>query len=151
MAIFKPSTKNVTLCLAVGAWLAGACGSGGVGGVGGSGGTGGRNQCIDTGDTCTPGVPIPRERQCVIGYDCCTNTCICGPDGKVRCNVTCNGNGEGGACGTDAGTGGGGPGTLCDSHSDCHAQLRCCYPCGIPDCHNQCMAPMPDGQCPLFP
>lgn len=133
---------NVTLWLTLSSSTVIACSSGPIGGGTGGGG----NACIDAGDACTPGVPIPRDEQCVVGFDCCVNVCTCGTDGKVRCEVTCDGNGSGGACGGD-----GGPGTRCDSDSVCGSGLKCCYPCGIAGCENQCMAPMPDGRCPLFP
>jgi hypothetical protein len=42
-------------------------------------------------------------------------------------------------------------GAHCSSDSDCGPGLLCCYPCGIPGCTNQCMAPASDGKCPLFP
>jgi hypothetical protein len=46
----------------------------------------------------------------------------------------------------------GGPGDLCTNMSDCMRGLLCCYPCGIPDCMNRCMAPDPrTGRCPLIP
>jgi hypothetical protein len=40
--------------------------------------------------------------------------------------------------------------TGCTSNSQCPRGQLCCYPCGIPGCQNQCMAPAPNGQCPLF-
>jgi len=34
----------------------------------------------------------------------------------------------------------------------CAKGLLCCYPCGVPDCENQCMKPDPNtNECPLFP
>jgi hypothetical protein len=138
--------RGIAIGLGLSATVGVACGTGPVGG--GTGGSGGGNECIDTGDRCTPGVPIPREQQCVRGVDCCVNTCTCGDDGTVRCQMKCDpSSGSGGSCGSDAG----GPGTRCVSDSQCGTGLKCCYPCGIPDCENQCMAPMPNGQCPLFP
>lgn len=65
-----------------------------------------------------------------------------------------------GACpATDAGVadsgsrdaGGGSMGDLCDMHLDCMTGLLCCYPCGIPGCHNRCIPPTPAGICPFFP
>lgn len=38
----------------------------------------------------------------------------------------------------------------CTSDSDCANGERCCYPCGIPGCQNECMPTMGAG-CPLFP
>jgi hypothetical protein len=40
--------------------------------------------------------------------------------------------------------------TLCDSNADCPTGQLCCYPCGIPDCHNVCMEPVRK-RCPMFP
>ena len=84
----------------------------------------------------------------------CTADCpgVCGCDGKFYCN----------ACGAAAAgidvTGddsckkdGGGPGTACKLHTECNTGLKCCYPCGQAGCQNQCMQPMPNGQCPAFP
>jgi hypothetical protein len=39
--------------------------------------------------------------------------------------------------------------TLCHSNADCPTGQLCCYPCGIPDCHNICMAPV-NKRCPMF-
>ena len=39
----------------------------------------------------------------------------------------------------------------CRSDDECGAGEVCCYPCGIPGCANACMAPAPEGGCPLFP
>jgi|SRR6185369_1769650 len=38
--------------------------------------------------------------------------------------------------------------TTCTSDSDCPANWKCCYPCGIPDCNFVCMQVK---RCPLFP
>jgi hypothetical protein len=42
-------------------------------------------------------------------------------------------------------------GATCTSDQDCASGLKCCYPCGIPDCQNVCMTPDIRGSCPLFP
>jgi hypothetical protein len=39
--------------------------------------------------------------------------------------------------------------TLCNSNADCPTGQLCCYPCGIPDCHNICMDPV-NKRCPMF-
>lgn len=39
----------------------------------------------------------------------------------------------------------------CTSDDQCGPGERCCYPCGIPGCTNQCMAPDAAGECPMFP
>jgi len=41
-------------------------------------------------------------------------------------------------------------GATCTSDQDCASGLKCCYPCGIPDCQNVCMMPDERGSCPLF-
>jgi hypothetical protein len=131
--------RRLTFGLALSSGVGMACGTGPIGG--GSGGV--PNWCIDDGDICTPGVPVPRDRLCLQGVDCCVNTCTCGEDGRITCRMVCEG--SGGSCG-------GGPiGTRCDTDSQCHSLLKCCYPCGIEGCQNECMMPMPNGQCPLFP
>jgi hypothetical protein len=51
---------------------------------------------------------------------------------------------------------GGGEGEVCITHEDCDGDLRCCYPCGIPDCANICTVPCDPrepfciGGCPMF-
>jgi hypothetical protein len=42
-------------------------------------------------------------------------------------------------------------GAYCSTDSDCAGGLKCCYPCGIPGCHNECIKPLPSGLCPAFP
>ncbi|MBK7582861.1 MAG: hypothetical protein IPI67_22035 [Myxococcales bacterium] len=90
---------------------------------------------------------------CVKKPQACDADCpgVCGCDGKFYCNA-CNAN----AMGVDASLdpscfGDAGAGAACASDSECNQGLKCCYPCGIPGCSNQCMAPMPNGQCPMFP
>jgi hypothetical protein len=39
----------------------------------------------------------------------------------------------------------------CDADSQCGRGLKCCYPCNAPGCNDQCVKPMPNGMCPLFP
>ncbi|MBI3658822.1 MAG: hypothetical protein HY232_20710 [Acidobacteria bacterium] len=38
----------------------------------------------------------------------------------------------------------------CQSDDECDKGARCCYPCGIADCENICMAVGEDGECPLY-
>jgi hypothetical protein len=84
----------------------------------------------------------------------CTADCpgVCGCDGKVYCNA-CGAN----AMGVDTdptatcNAGDAGAGTTCQSDNECQPGLKCCYPCGIPGCQDQCMAPDANGQCPMFP
>jgi hypothetical protein len=42
-------------------------------------------------------------------------------------------------------------GAACTSDLECAVGLKCCYPCGIPGCTNECIPPGPGGSCPLFP
>jgi hypothetical protein len=50
-----------------------------------------------------------------------------------------------GACGqVDAGG-------ACTSDSQCAGGLKCCYPCGVAGCTNQCITPTAGGTCPLYP
>jgi hypothetical protein len=69
-------------------------------------------------------------------------------------NVICNGLPSGyaprplahtGACtGLDAGS-------ACTSDTQCGPGLKCCYPCGVQGCTNQCITPQANGTCPLYP
>jgi hypothetical protein len=54
-------------------------------------------------------------------------------------------------CGATLRRGGGNQGAECSTDSDCSQGLKCCYPCGIPNCHDQCLRPEPSGRCPLYP
>lgn len=82
----------------------------------------------------------------------CTADCpgVCGCDGTFYCNE-CTAN----AMGVDITGGlecmGGGEGTTCTTDAQCNPSLRCCYPCGVPGCTNECMQPDANGQCPMFP
>lgn len=57
----------------------------------------------------------------------------------------------------DATMSGGQPGDLCGEPGEatCSTSLVCCYPCGIPGCHNKCAVPCSDswcsGGCPMLP
>jgi hypothetical protein len=42
-------------------------------------------------------------------------------------------------------------GSDCTSTPECASGLACCYPCGIPGCHDKCIKVDADGKCPLFP
>jgi hypothetical protein len=55
--------------------------------------------------------------------------------------------------GTTTKGGGLGEGEICQDMPDaCAEGLKCCYPCGIPDCMNTCIKPdLMTGECPLFP
>jgi hypothetical protein len=39
----------------------------------------------------------------------------------------------------------------CAGDDECAPGLKCCYPCGIQGCVNQCIQPDANGECPLFP
>jgi hypothetical protein len=41
--------------------------------------------------------------------------------------------------------------STCTSSSQCPPGLLCCYPCGLPACHNVCSRPNAGGNCPVFP
>ena len=74
---------------------------------------------------------------------------VCGCDGKFYCNA-CMANEQG----VDVSTGDSckkNSGEQCGASEECKTGLLCCYPCGIQGCENECMAPDPNGQCPLFP
>lgn len=42
-------------------------------------------------------------------------------------------------------------GSACTFDDECNTGLKCCYPCGIPGCENQCTVPDGTGECPAFP
>lgn len=41
-------------------------------------------------------------------------------------------------------------GKLCDNDSQCTGGTLCCYPCGHPGCHDECLTPI-NGHCPYYP
>jgi hypothetical protein len=125
-------------------------GSGGNCGVDGSAGSAGA--IGDGGDVC-PAYPFD-----AIGTHCSTEGMTCSEgctDACSFCNVIrCQG-------GTwqklevfpdpSCRDGGLEAGATCTSDQECGSGLKCCYPCGIPDCQNVCMTPDIGGSCPLFP
>jgi len=80
----------------------------------------------------------------------CPEDCpgVCGCDGKQYCNA-CGANAAGVDTSDDATACQ--VGKKCSTDSECGKGLKCCYPCGIPGCENQCTVPMPSGQCPMYP
>jgi hypothetical protein len=159
----------------------GAGGNGGSGGGSGSStggssggtssGSGGSSGGADAG-----GGPCTSDAQCGQGLLCgfpeadacsATGRCFlaqgamckayepgCACDG-TEINLICNGLPPGYAskpllytwqCGQGLEAGAG-----CTSDSQCGAGLKCCYPCGIVGCHNECLTPDPGGRCPAFP
>jgi hypothetical protein len=85
----------------------------------------------------------------------CDTDCpgVCGCDGKFYCNE-CNANTAGTNASNDQSckkTDGGAQGTPCTDSNQCNSGLKCCYPCGVQGCENQCIPPDPSGNCPLFP
>ena len=80
---------------------------------------------------------------CSAGQYCCNPSCgICGPAGGLCPNIAC---GTGGATSANLTAG-----EACTTGS-CAPGLLCCYPCGTAGCTNQCMQPMSNGQCPMYP
>lgn len=85
---------------------------------------------------------------------CLPATCpgACGRDGNVYCGEC-----EANLAGVDVdpedscNLTGKAAGELCDQDTDCQGKLRCCYPCGIAGCDNQCTATDSSGECPAFP
>lgn len=78
----------------------------------------------------------------------------CACDG-TEINVICNGLPSGydtkplantGACTAHVDAGGG-----CTSDTQCGTGQKCCYPCGVAGCTNQCTAVAPGKSCPLYP
>jgi hypothetical protein len=134
----------------------GSAGRGGAAGAGGGGVCGGiagltcdGEQWCDYPDNCGDG---DVQGVCRPKPAACTKDCpgVCGCDGNFYCNA-CTAQQQGidvspGATCPDAST----PRT-CTSDNDCSGGLKCCYPCGIPDCSNVCMTPDRNGECPLFP
>jgi hypothetical protein len=118
----------------------------------------------DASSSCSPSQPChpyfcgcgscnPADIICVSDSRSCPLACpiSCPELATTVCECT------GGSCAvvhSDGGTasdgGGGTAGSSCMGDGDCMSGLLCCYPCGIPGCTNQCMAPM-GGHCPLFP
>lgn len=86
---------------------------------------------------------------CVKKPGACDASCpgVCGCDGKFYCNeCMAQSAGTDGSQSTSC-MGDGGVGTTCGSDGECAPGLKCCYPCGIPGCQNQCTQPGSDGQC----
>lgn len=95
------------------------------------------------------------EGVCVKKPTGCFTDCpgVCGCDGNFYCN-SCNANAAGTNASSDTSckkTDGGVQGTPCTDSSQCNSGLKCCYPCGVQGCENQCIPPDPSGNCPLFP
>lgn len=120
----------------------GGAGNGGYGGMGIVGGAGGgQSELCPTTDP-VEGAPCSQEGQTCGGENCEPKCEFCN---IIRCEAgnwthleifpdpECN------------------IGETCTDDSDCGGGTLCCYPCGIPDCTNECMLPADDGGCPLFP
>jgi hypothetical protein len=146
--------------------------SGGNGSSSGSssGGNGSSSGGNDAGTPCTS------DAQCDPGFLCgypeadgCSAKGHCIADTGVRCNTvllgcSCSGTDFNTVCvglpdgyvseplahtglctiGIDAGLD-------CDADSQCLRGLKCCQSCGAADCADECIKPMPNGMCPLYP
>ncbi|MCA9647597.1 MAG: hypothetical protein H6718_32220 [Polyangiaceae bacterium] len=104
------------------------------------------------GADCGPG---PCFGTCKLSPEgCVTAEClgVCGDDGKVYCNA-CEAHKAGvdDVAGDSCNLNGKGIGDTCQTDPECQGGLKCCYPCGIAGCDNQCMVPDESGECPLFP
>jgi hypothetical protein len=141
IALCAPSGDEA-LCIATGGrWDAGSCG---------------HYQC---------GLP-PACQALIPGCDCgpgqtfmpgvgCTQDAACPGGIGSECDPFQPQCAEGLIC-IERGFGGEGFGTCvepgCESDNECDAGQRCCYPCGIQGCVNQCIPVDPNnGECPLFP
>jgi hypothetical protein len=140
----------------------GSAGRGGAAGNSGAAGSGGGRVCggiaglacegdewCDYPDNCGDG---DVQGVCRPKPGVCTRDCpgVCGCDGNFYCNA-CNAQEQGIDVSPDATCGDAGANRTCSSDGDCARGLKCCYPCGIPDCSNVCMTPDRNGECPLFP
>lgn len=85
---------------------------------------------------------------------CPTAEClgVCGEDGKAYCNA-CEAHKAGvdDVAGDSCNLSGKKVGETCQNDPECQGGLKCCYPCGIAGCENQCMAPDQSGECPALP
>ena len=143
----------------------GSAGAAGTSTGGASGSDGGRGDCGGlAGLVCKANEWCDYPNGSICGATDVTGTCrtrpsacdadcpgACGCDGKFYCNA-CHAQQAGvdvtgdRSCQAD-----GGLNAACTSDSECSAGLKCCYPCGVEGCTNQCIAPLSDGTCPLFP
>lgn len=73
----------------------------------------------------------------------CTGACGC--DGKGYCN-TCAANAAGQDTSSDTDCL---LGKACSTDTECAPGLKCCYPCGLPGCQNECTVPV-NGACPMY-
>jgi hypothetical protein len=121
---------------AAGCTVSGGCGTGQICGFPTGEGCSGRGTCF----------PAP-------GVTCLAYSAGCACDG-TEINVACTGLPGGyvtqpllhtGVCGqVDAGG-------ACTSDTQCAPGLKCCYPCGVAGCTNQCITPLSSGTCPMYP
>jgi hypothetical protein len=128
----------------------GAAGSGGGGVCGGIAGlTCDGDQWCDYPDNCGDG---DVQGVCRPKPGACTKDCpgVCGCDGNFYCNA-CNAQQQGMDVSPDVTCSDASTSRTCTTDNDCTGGLKCCYPCGIPDCSNVCMTPDRNGECPLFP
>jgi hypothetical protein len=129
----------------------GNAGSAGSGGNAGSAGSGAKLCGGFVGDTCAANEwcnfpdtlcgAADGTGLCELRPGDCDLDCpgVCGCDGNSHCNACiASGRGVDVAAEGNCPGGGGTEGSVCGTDADCSGSLRCCYPCGVPDCQNVC-------------
>lgn len=77
---------------------------------------------------------------------------MCGDDGKAYCSVCeAHKTGADDVVGDTCNLSGKTAGETCKLDGECQGGLKCCYPCGIDGCDNQCTVPEANGECPALP
>lgn len=99
---------------------------------------------VDGGGSCNccgTTVSIGPQEDCLTGV--CDLYCLVRDAGSASDSSTSDGASDAGGLAV---------GQECASDGECARGLLCCYPCGIPGCHNRCGAPDPGTtRCPLLP
>ncbi|MEZ4231392.1 MAG: hypothetical protein R3B89_19605 [Polyangiaceae bacterium] len=99
--------------------------------------------------------PAPCRGTCTLSPESCPgNSCtgVCGDDGKAYCSV-CEAHKAGAddVAGDTCNLSGKTAGETCKLDGECQGGLKCCYPCGIDGCDDQCTVPEANGECPALP